>query len=105
MKTRLTTADANDRLADGNTAPGCGRAVTGGSTLERLLTMKSGFYVIVPSGETVDIEAPEASNLRIWRSLLHRIVIMRRAAHCVASPRVYDLLTCPPVSVIILFNA
>jgi hypothetical protein len=28
--------------------------------------LKAGFYVIVPSGKTVDIEAPDAAALRIW---------------------------------------
>ena len=28
--------------------------------------LKNGFYVIIPSGETVDIEAPDSRNLRIW---------------------------------------
>jgi hypothetical protein len=28
--------------------------------------LKKGLYVIIPSGETVDIEAPDDDALRIW---------------------------------------
>ncbi|MDR0557688.1 MAG: hypothetical protein LBG43_07485 [Treponema sp.] len=78
VKTRLTTEDVNDhlkrmgilrRVADerGDRQKYLG-AVAGAVVDDNVVAyaLKSGFYVIVPSGETVDIEAPEAANLRMW---------------------------------------
>ncbi|MDR2404066.1 MAG: hypothetical protein LBD78_08560 [Spirochaetaceae bacterium] len=43
-------------------------AVAGAVVDKRVLeyALKKGFYVIIPSGETVDIEAPEGFKPRIW---------------------------------------
>jgi hypothetical protein len=40
-----------------------------GAVVTRTVTayaLKNGFYVIIPPGETVDIEAPEGFTPRIW---------------------------------------
>jgi hypothetical protein len=78
VKTRLTTEDVRDhtgrmeilrQVADerNDTRKYLG-AVAGAVVDQNVLAyaLKNGFYVIIPSGETVDIEAPDSANLRIW---------------------------------------
>jgi hypothetical protein len=78
VKTRLTTQDVKDhikrmeilrRVADerSDKRKYLG-AVAGASVNKNVLAyaLKKGFYVIIPSGETVDIEVPDAGDLRIW---------------------------------------
>ncbi|MDR2102183.1 MAG: hypothetical protein LBP43_06400 [Treponema sp.] len=79
VKTHLRTRDVQDhvkrmdilrRVAD---AHGDRRKYLGalaGAVVDREVlayALKNGFYVIVPSGETVDIEAPEGFKPRIWQ--------------------------------------
>jgi hypothetical protein len=78
VKTRPTVGDVKDhvkrmevlrRVADehGDRRKYLG-ALAGAVVNERVLAyaLKNGFYVIIPSGETVDIEAPEGFSPRIW---------------------------------------
>jgi hypothetical protein len=78
VKTRLTTENVRDhtgrmeilrQVADerNDTRKYLG-AVAGAVVDQNVLAyaLKNGFYVIIPSGETVDIEAPDSVNLRIW---------------------------------------
>ncbi|MDR0708881.1 MAG: hypothetical protein LBF77_02310 [Spirochaetaceae bacterium] len=78
VKTHLTTEDVRDhikrmetlrRVADehNDTRKYLG-AVAGAVVDQEVLAyaLKNGFYVITPSGETVDIEAPDSRSLRIW---------------------------------------
>ncbi|MDR2053903.1 MAG: hypothetical protein LBP80_10870 [Treponema sp.] len=78
VKTRLTTQDVKDhvkrmeilrRVADErNDKRKYLGALAGASVNKNVLAyaLKNGFYVIVPSGETVDIEVPDVGSLRIW---------------------------------------
>jgi hypothetical protein len=78
VKTRLTTGDVKYHVkrmgilrgvADGhNDRRKYLGAVAGAAVNQDVLAyaLKSGFYVIVPSGETVDIKAPEGFRPRIW---------------------------------------
>ncbi|MDR0706907.1 MAG: hypothetical protein LBF60_03390 [Treponema sp.] len=78
VKTRLTTEDVNDhlrrmevlrRVADERDDRRKYLGAVAGAVVDKNVAdyaLKNGFYVIVPSGETVDIEAPEPSNLRMW---------------------------------------
>ncbi|MDR2247858.1 MAG: hypothetical protein LBE17_14505 [Treponema sp.] len=78
VKTHLTTEDVRDhikrmetlrRVADehNDTRKYLG-AVAGAIVDQEVLAyaLKNGFYVITPSGETVDIAAPDRRSLRIW---------------------------------------
>jgi predicted RecB family endonuclease len=78
VKTRLTTEDVKDhvkrmgilrRVADehGDRRKYLG-AVAGAVTDEEVqaYAVKNGFYLIIPSGETVDIEIPDGFEPRIW---------------------------------------
>ncbi|MDR1072588.1 MAG: hypothetical protein LBL45_02790 [Treponema sp.] len=74
----LTTEDVNDHLrlmemlrraADERDDRRKYLGAVAGSVVTRSAAdyaLKNGFYVIIPSEETVDIEAPKDSNLRIW---------------------------------------
>ncbi|MDR2448076.1 MAG: hypothetical protein LBD58_12450 [Treponema sp.] len=76
VKTRLTADDVNDhlrrmeilrRVADERDDRRKYLGAVAGAVVDKKVAdyaLKSGFYVIVPSGKTV--EAPEPSNLRIW---------------------------------------
>jgi hypothetical protein len=78
VKTRLTTRDVKDhvkrmnilrRAADehGDRRKYLG-AVAGAVFARGVLeyALKNGFYVVIPSGETVDIEVPEGFRPRVW---------------------------------------
>jgi hypothetical protein len=78
VKTHLTTEDVNDhlkrmgilrRVADERDDRRKYLGAVAGAVVAQNVAdyaLKSGFYVIIPSGETVDIEAPKDSNLRMW---------------------------------------
>jgi enamine deaminase RidA (YjgF/YER057c/UK114 family) len=78
VKTRLTSRDVKDHVkrmeilrkvadAHGDKRKYLG-AVAGAVVTPEVIAyaLKNGFYVIVPSGETVDIEAPDGFKPRIW---------------------------------------
>jgi chromosome segregation ATPase len=79
VKTRLTTEDVKDhvkrmeilrRVADehNDTRKYLGAVAGAVVTPEAsAYALKNGFFVIVPSGETVDIKVPEDSRPRIWQ--------------------------------------
>jgi hypothetical protein len=78
VKTRLTTQDVKDhvkrmgilrRAADERGDKRKYLGAVAGAVVTRTVAayaLKNGFYVIIPSGETVDIEAPEGFTPRIW---------------------------------------
>jgi hypothetical protein len=80
VKTRLVTEDIKDhlermeilrRVADEHDDKRKYMGAVAGAVVDRQVlayALKNGFYVIVPSGETVDIEAPDGFKPRIWQS-------------------------------------
>jgi hypothetical protein len=78
VKTRLTSKDVKDhvkrmeilrRVADEHDDKRKYLGAVAGAVVTPEVTayaLKNGFYVIVPSGETVDIEAPDGFKPRIW---------------------------------------
>jgi hypothetical protein len=78
VKTHLTTKDVRDhikrlgilrRVADEHSDTRKYLGAVAGAVVDREVlayALKNGFYVITPSGETVDIEAPDSRDLRIW---------------------------------------
>jgi Holliday junction resolvase-like predicted endonuclease len=78
VKTHLTTEDVRDHVkrmeilrevADRHKDRRKYLGAVAGAVIDREVTvyaLKIGFYVIVPSGETVEIEAPEGFKPRIW---------------------------------------
>jgi hypothetical protein len=78
VKTRLTTKDVRDHIKrmeilrrvanEHNDTRKYLGAVAGAVVDQEVLAyaLKNGFYVIIPSGETVDIETPDSANLRVW---------------------------------------
>jgi hypothetical protein len=79
VKTRLTTGDVKDhvkrmeilrRVADEHNDRRKYLGAVAGAVVTPEVSayaLKNGFFVIVPSGETVDIKAPEDSRPRIWQ--------------------------------------
>ncbi|MDR0399432.1 MAG: hypothetical protein LBH51_00635 [Treponema sp.] len=78
VKTRLSTPDVKDhikrmerlrRVADAHHDRRKYMGAVAGAVVDKRVlahAVKSGFFVITPSGETVDIEAPEGGKPRIW---------------------------------------
>jgi enamine deaminase RidA (YjgF/YER057c/UK114 family) len=78
VKTHLTTEDVKDhvkrmgilrRVADEHGDRRKYLGAVAGAVIDQEVSAyaaKSGFYVISPSGETVDIEIPEGFKARIW---------------------------------------
>jgi hypothetical protein len=78
VKTHLTTKDVKDhikrmgilrRVADEHNDKRKYLGAVAGAVVDQVVTayaLKNGFYVITPSGKTVDIEAPDGFNPRIW---------------------------------------
>ncbi|MDR0732300.1 MAG: hypothetical protein LBF63_11575 [Treponema sp.] len=78
VKTHLTTKDVKDhvkrmgilrRVADEHNDKRKYLGAVAGAVVDQEVSayaLKNGFYVITPSGETVDIEAPDGFNPRIW---------------------------------------
>jgi hypothetical protein len=78
VKTHLTTEDVRDhvrrmgilrRVADEHNDRRKYLGAVAGAVIDQEVSayaLKNGFYVITPSGDTVDIEAPEGFKPRIW---------------------------------------
>jgi hypothetical protein len=78
VKTHLTTEDVRDhvkrmgilrKVADAHMDRRKYLGAVAGAVIDREVSayaLKNGFYVISPSGDTVDIEAPEGFKPRIW---------------------------------------
>jgi hypothetical protein len=78
VKTHLTTEDVQDhakrmeilrRVADDHGDRRKYLGAVAGAVIDREVTayaLKTGFYVIVPSGDTVKVEAPEGFKPRLW---------------------------------------
>jgi hypothetical protein len=78
VKTRLRTQDIKDhvkrmeilrRVADGHDDRRKYLGAVAGAVIDQAVleySLKNGFYVIIPSGETVDVEVPPGFQPRIW---------------------------------------